>query len=205
MILNIHPENPQKRHIKRVAEIIKDGGIVVYPTDTTYGFGFDLFSKKALEKVLALKKLPHDKLLSLACADLKHVSQYGYVTNTSYKVMKHCLPGPYTFILKATKLVPRLMMTKRKTIGIRVPDNNIALDIINEVDHPIITTSVKLPDEEVMTEPYEIERRLGHLVDAVIDAGIILPDFSTIVDLSGDETTILREGKGAIDFFENPY
>jgi len=202
MILKVHEINPQKRHVQRIAEIIKDGGLIVYPTDTTYSFGLDIFSKKAIETVMAIKKLPGDKLLSLACSDLRHVSQYAHLTNTGYTVMKRALPGPYTFVLQATKLVPRLMMTKRKTIGIRVPDNIIARAIIEEVGHPIITTSVKLPDEEVMTEPYEIEERLGHIVEAVVDAGIIIPNFSTIVDLSTDVPQILREGKGEVNFLD---
>ena len=200
MLLEINTENPQVRHVRRVVETIKKGGIVVYPTDSTYGFGCDLFNKRAMEKILAIKRMPKNKLLSLICPDLKLVSQYGYVTNQSYKLMKRCLPGPYTFVLKATQLVPRIMMTKQKTIGIRMPENQVALDIVTELGHPIITTSVRLENEEIMSEPYEIEERLGHLVDIVIDAGIILPYPSSVLDLSGEEPVVLREGKGDTSF-----
>lgn len=200
MLLPMNTQNPQIRNIRKVVEVMKAGGIVVYPTDTTYAFGCDLFNKHAVEKILGIKKMPKDKLLSLICADLKTVSQYGYVTNSSYKLMKHCLPGPYTFVLKATQLVPRIMMTKQKTIGVRMPQCAIALAIVEELGHPLITASVALPGEEIMSEPYEINERLGHLVEIVIDAGIILPDPSSIIDLSVEPPLILREGKGDVSF-----
>ncbi len=200
MLLPISTEHPQPRKIRQVVDVIKRGGIIVYPTDTTYGFGCDLFNKRAMEKILAIKRMPKDKLLSLICSDLQTFSQYGHVTNQSYKLMKRCLPGPYTFILKATQLVPRIMMTKQKTIGVRMPENPVATAIVEELGHPIITTSVGLPDEEIMSESWEIEDRLGHLVDLVIDAGIILPFPSSIIDLSVEPPVILREGKGDISF-----
>lgn len=200
MLLEINQEYPQGRLIRQIVESIREGGIVIYPTDTTYGFGCDLFNRKAVEKILAIKRVPRNKLLSLICSDLKVVSQYGHLTNQAYKLMKRCLPGPYTFILKATQLVPRVMMTRQKTIGIRIPENKVALGIVEQLGHPIITTSVRLQGEEIMCEPIEIDKRLGHLVDTVIDAGIILPYPSSIIDLSVDTPLVLREGKGDTSF-----
>ena len=200
MIIAVNTEHPQTRHINRVVEILKKGGVIVYPTDTTYAFGCDLFNKKGVDKILAIKRMPKNKLLSLICPDLKVVSQYGYVTNQSYKMMKRCLPGPYTFILQATQLVPRVMVTKRKTIGIRIPDDRIAQAIVEALGHPLVTASVRLKSEEIMGEPYEIEERLGHLLDIVIDAGIILPSPSSVVDLNEEPPAILREGKGDLSF-----
>ena len=200
ILLAMNTQNPPTRNVKRAVEELKSGGIIVYPTDTTYAFGCDLFDKHAVEKILSIKRMPKDKLLSLICPDLKTVSQYGYVSNQSYKLMKRCLPGPYTFVLKATQLVPRIMMTRQKTIGVRMPQDNIALAIVAELGHPMITASVALPGEEAMSEPYEINARLGHVVEVVIDAGIILPNPSSIVDLSVEPPVIIREGKGDIAF-----
>ncbi len=200
MLLEINPEYPQGRRIKQVVDTIKKGGIVVYPTDTTYGFGCDIHNKRAVEKILAIKRMPKNKLLSLICPDLKAVSQYGFLSNQSYKLLKRCLPGPYTFILKATQLVPRIMMTNRKTIGVRIPENKVALAILQEIEHPVITASVRRAEEEIMSEPYEIEARLGHLVDIVVDSGIILPNPSSIIDLNQDPPVVIREGKGDISF-----
>ncbi len=203
MLLEVNTQNPEKRKIKQQAELLRDGGIVIYPTDTTYAFGCDMYNKHGVEKILAIKRMPRNKLLSLVCGDLKEASQYGFLENSSYKIMKRCLPGPYTFILKATKLVPRIMVTKRKTIGIRIPDNRIALDLVEELGHPIITASVRLEGEEIMGEPWDMHERLGHLVDSVLDAGIILPYESSVVDLSGDSPEVIREGKGDLDFIND--
>lgn len=200
ILLAMNTQNPPARNVKRAVEALKSGGIIVYPTDTTYALGCDLFDKRAVEKILSIKRMPKDKLLSLICPDLKTVSQYGFVSNQSYKLMKRCLPGPYTFVLKATQLVPRIMMTRQKTIGVRMPQDNIALAIVTELGHPIITASAALPGEEAMSEPYEINARVGHVVEVVIDAGIILPNPSTIVDLSVEPPVIIREGKGDISF-----
>jgi tRNA threonylcarbamoyl adenosine modification protein (Sua5/YciO/YrdC/YwlC family) len=203
--MELNTSNPQKRQIGQIIEMMKDGGVIVYPTDTTYAFGCDMNNKRGVEKILAIKKTPKDKLLSLICNDLKSVSQYGFLSNQGYKIMKHCLPGPYTFILKATQIVPRVMMTKRKTIGVRIPDNAIALAIVEALGSPMVTASVRIAkEEEIMSEPYEIESRLGHLLDCVIDAGIILPYPSTIIDMSEDPPEVLREGKGDTLFLSEP-
>lgn len=200
MLLEIDPERPQPRLIKRVVDQMRQDGVIVYPTDTTYAFACDLLNKRGVEKILAIKRMPKNKMLSLICSDLKDVSQYAYVTNTSYKLMKRCLPGAYTFILKATQLVPRITLTKQKTIGIRVPDNQIAMAIVQELGHPFVTASVRLEDEEIMSEPIEIHARIGHLLDVVIDAGIILPRPSSIIDLSVEPPLILRSGQGDVTF-----
>jgi len=197
MILELNSQNPQIRHIRKIVEVIRQGGVVVYPTDTTYGLGCDLNNKSAIERILAIKKMPRNKMLSVVASDLRDISQYAYVNNNSYKIMKRLLPGPYTFVLQATKLVPKIMLTRQRTIGIRVPDNNISLELVKEMGHPIISTSVRLPDsEQILTEPYEIQERLGHLVDIIIDSGIILPNPSTVIDLTNDTPEIIREGKG---------
>jgi len=201
MILEINPQNPQDRHIKRVVECLREGGVIVYPTDTTYGLGCDLYCKNAIERILAIKRMPRNKLLSMVCSDLRDISQYGFVDNTAYKIMKRSLPGPYTFVLKATKLVPKIMLTRQRTIGIRVPNEAISLTLGQQLGHPILSTSVRLPDtEEILSEPYEIQQRLGHLVDIVIDAGIILPTPSTVISLVEGVPEILREGKGLEEF-----
>ncbi len=198
MILELNSENPQPRLIKQIAEVMKSGGLAVYPTDTTYGLGCDINNKAAIERILAIKRMPRNKLLSIICCDLRDVSQYAYVSNNAYKIIKRLAPGPYTFVLQATKLVPKIMLTRQKTIGARLPSNNIALAIAKELGRPIISTSVRLPNNDViLTEPYEIQERLGHLVEIVVDSGIILPFPSTVVDLTRDVPEILREGKGA--------
>ncbi len=198
MILELNSENPQPRLIKQIAEVMKSGGLAVYPTDTTYGLGCDINNKAAIERIHAIKRMPRNKLLSIICCDLRDVSQYAYVSNNAYKIIKRLAPGPYTFVLQATKLVPKIMLTRQKTIGARLPSNNIALAIAKELGRPIISTSVRLPNNDViLTEPYEIQERLGHLVEIVVDSGIILPFPSTVVDLTRDVPEILREGKGA--------
>ena len=141
MLININPQNPQQRLIRKVVEILKAGGIVVYPTDTYYGIGCDLMNRKAIEKIYQLKRRDQDKPFSFICSDLKNISDYAKVSNYAYKTMKRLLPGPYTFILEGSKLVPKIMLTKRKTAGIRVPDNAICLALVRELGHPIITTS----------------------------------------------------------------
>lgn len=204
MLMEINTTPPPKRLIGQLVSMLRDGGVIVYPTDTTYAFGCDMHNKRGVEKILAIKRMPKDKLLSLICPDLKVVSQYGFLTNQGYKVMKHCLPGPYTFILKATQLVPRVMVTKRKTIGVRIPDNVVCQALVEQLGNPMVTASVRIADEDIMSEPYEIESRLGHLLEAVVDSGIILPHPSTIVDMSEDPPVVLREGKGDVSFLAEP-
>jgi tRNA threonylcarbamoyl adenosine modification protein (Sua5/YciO/YrdC/YwlC family) len=196
MVLRINPQNPQKRLIDKVAGILREGGVMAYPTDTIYGFGCDIFSKKAIQRIYQIKKRNRQKPFSFICSDLKNISQYAQVTNAAYKIMKRCLPGPYTFILPGSKLVPKIMLTKRKTVGIRVPNNNISLAIVKSLDHPIISTSVGLSGGEFLTDPLQIEERFGSQIDLTIDGGILANQPSSIISLLDDQVEIIREGLG---------
>ncbi len=201
MILKINSKNPQLRLIRKVIDCLSDGGLIGYPTDTIYGIGCDLFNKKAIARIYDIKGKDRQKPLSFICADLKEISRYAKVTNYAYKTMRKLLPGPYTFILEATHLVPKIMLTKRKTVGIRVPDNPISLSIIRELGHPIISTSVTKPDEKLYNDPEEIHETLKGKLELVIDGDRIVPEHSTIVDLSEEIPKIVRKGKGDIGYF----
>ena len=198
MYLQIHPDNPQPRLIKQVTECLLDGGVIAYPTDTIYGLGCNIFKPKAIERICRIKGIDPDKAqLSIICSDLSHLSDFAKSIDTPlYRVLKYYLPGPFTFILPASKQVPKLLQSKRNTIGLRVPDNRICRQILEALDHPIRSTS--LPGEmiEEYTDPEMIQTRLGHLVDIVIDGGIggMIP--STIVDCTTDEWSVIRQGLG---------
>jgi tRNA threonylcarbamoyl adenosine modification protein (Sua5/YciO/YrdC/YwlC family) len=202
MIVTINPKNPQPRLIRRVVEVLQGGGLIGYPTDTIYGVGCDLFNPEAIRKIHRLKKSEGKKPLSFICSDLKDISRYAYVSNYAYKMMKRLLPGAYTFVLKATKLVPKIAMTKQNTVGIRIPDNRICLALVKELGHPIISTSVYKPDEGLYNDPAEIEERFGKQLDLVIDGGVIVPEHSSIIDLSDDFPKVIREGKGDVSLFQ---
>jgi len=201
MIIAINPKNPQSRLIRRVVEVLEGGGVIGYPTDTIYGVGCDLFNPEAIRKIHRLKKLEGKKPLSFICSDLKDISHYAYVSNYAYKMMKRLLPGAYTFVLKATKLVPKIAMTKQNTVGIRIPDNKICLTLVKELGHPIISTSVYKPDEGLYNDPAEIEERFGKQLDLVIDGGVIVPEHSSIIDLTDDSPKVIRKGKGDVSLF----
>jgi tRNA threonylcarbamoyl adenosine modification protein (Sua5/YciO/YrdC/YwlC family) len=194
MLLAINPDNPQKRLINKVIEVLDQGGLIIYPTDTFYGIGCDLFNKKAIRRIYQLKKRPLTKPFSFVCADLKDISLYAKVSNNAYRIMKRSLPGPYTFILEGTRLVPKLMLTSRRTVGIRVPNNQICLGIVKGLGRPIISTSVTLSD------PSEIHEDYASFVDMVIDGGVISYEPSTVISLENDNPEVIREGKGEIDF-----
>ena len=196
MIFRINPSNPQKRLIDKAVEILKDGGIIAYPTDTIYGFGCDMYNKKAIQRIYQIKKRDPQKPFSFICSDLKNISLYAQVTNQAYKIMKRCLPGPYTFILLGTKLVPKIMVTKRKTVGIRVPNNNICLALVKTLGHPIISTSVGLSGGEVFSDPSLIEETFGSQIDVAIDGGHLANQPSTIISLIDDDVEVIREGLG---------
>ena len=201
MILRINPQNPQPRLIKKVVEIMNQGGVIAYPTDTVYGFGCSLFNKKGIERIYRIKRSEKNRPFSFICADLKDISLYTKVSNYAYKTMKRLLPGPYTFILEGTRLVPKIMLTKRSTAGIRVPDNPICLAVVKELGHPVISTSAQLPGGEIFYDPGEIEQRAGKLLDAVIDGGVLVSEPSSVIDLTEDRPKILREGKGDVSGF----
>ncbi|MEA3486233.1 MAG: L-threonylcarbamoyladenylate synthase [Thermodesulfobacteriota bacterium] len=201
MLLKINAENPQIRLIKKAVQVLNDGGVVIFPTDTSYGMGCDLFNKRGIEKIYEIKKRSRKQPFSFICADLGDISNYAVVANYAYKIMKRLLPGPYTFILGASRLVPKILLPKRKEVGIRIPDNDICLSLVREFGSPIISTTVKSRDDEIITDPYIIEEELGHCIDLVIDGGILSPELSTVVSLMDDIPEIVREGKGDPDVF----
>ena len=198
MLITIHSQNPQERLIRQVAEVLKNGGVIIYPTDTIYGLGCDIFQHKSIERICRIKNVdPQKANLSFVCYDLSDLSHYAKQLSTSvYRSMKQHLPGPYTFILNASKQVPRILKTKKDTIGIRIPDNKIARAIVKETSHPIL--SATLPGEyvEEYTDPEIIHERFEKLVDLVIDGGIggMVP--STIIDFTNEEPEMVRAGLG---------
>lgn len=202
MLLKINPHNPQTRQIDRVVDIIKKGGIVAYPTDTFYGIGCDIMNKKAIEKVYLLKKRNKTKPFSFICPDLKNISKYAKISNIAYRHMKRLLPGPYTFVLAGTKLVPKMMLTKRKTAGIRVPDNEIALSLARGLGHPIISTSATHPDGTVFENPSLLHDYFMKTIDVVIDGGPVANSPSSVVSLIDDIPEVIRHGAGDVEIFE---
>jgi tRNA threonylcarbamoyl adenosine modification protein (Sua5/YciO/YrdC/YwlC family) len=201
MLLSINSQNPQMRLIKKAVDILRDGGIIIYPTDTVYGLGCDLSNKKGIEKIYELKKRNRKQPLSFVCSDLKHISEYAKVTDYAYKTMKRLLPGAYTFILEASRLVPKIILPKRSTTGIRVPDNQICLSLVKELGQPIISTSVKTDQGETLGDPSVIKEYFGRMVDLIIDGGIIMPQPSSVISLVDDNIEIIRIGKGDISAF----
>jgi tRNA threonylcarbamoyl adenosine modification protein (Sua5/YciO/YrdC/YwlC family) len=202
MILAINSKNPQLRLVRKVIEVLEKGGVIGYPTDTVYGVGCDLFNQEAIRKIHRLKKMEGKKPLSFICSDLKDISRYAHVSNYAYKMMKRLLPGPYTFVLTATKLVPKIAMTKQNTVGIRIPDNKICLSLVRELGHPIISTSVYRPDEGLYNDPAEIEERFAKQLDLVIDGGVIVAEHSSIIDLTDEFPKVIRKGKGDVSLFQ---
>jgi tRNA threonylcarbamoyl adenosine modification protein (Sua5/YciO/YrdC/YwlC family) len=198
MYFSINSQNPQMRLIRKATEILQDGGIIIYPTDTVYGMGCDLYNKKGIEKIYEIKRRSKKQPLSFVCADLKDISRYARVSDYAYKTMKRLLPGPYTFILEASRLVPKIILPKRHTTGIRVPDNQICLSLVGELGHPIISTSVTVEDGEVLSNPLEIRERFEHRVDCIIDGGILVSEPSSVISLVDDSIEIVRVGKGDV-------
>lgn len=203
MILEINPKHPEPRKIKKVVEVLASGGIIAYPTDTYYGIGCDLLNKNSIEKIYQLKRRSPHQPFSFICSDLKNISEYAQVTNYAYKTMKRLLPGPYTFVLEGSRLVPRIMLTKRQTVGIRVPDNPICLSIVEELGHPIISTSATDPEDNsaILSTPREISEKLGHALDLIVDGGPIAGLPSSVISLIDDTPEILREGAGDVGLF----
>ena len=201
--LVIHPQNPEMRKIKEVVDCLKKGGIIIYPTDTIYGLGCDIFNTKAIERICHLKQVK-PSTLSFICHDLSHISDYVMQLSTPiFKIMKRALPGPYTFILKANTSVPKLLHTSKKTIGIRVPNHEIPLTIVKELGNPIITTSIKQEDDEInpyISDPDLIYEKYEKLVDIIIDGGSTGMIPSTILDCTNDSCEVVREGAGTVDW-----
>ncbi len=197
MRILIDPVKPKPRAVKRIAEILSDGGIIVYPTDTVYGLGCSITNKKGIDKINTIKA--SIKPRSIMFSDIKSISKYAKVSNEAFRLMKTLLPGPYTIVLPATRLVPRLLQSNRKSIGVRIPDHWFCQAIVDEIGEPIITTSVPLSHERLHIDPLEIEADLGHMVDAIVDSGI-LPDIpSTMISLETDTLQVIREGLGPVD------
>lgn len=198
----IHPENPQRRHISQAVDIINKGGVVVYPTDSSYAIGCHLDDKPAIDKIRQIRRVDKNHHFTLMCRDLSEISKYAIVDNINYRLLKAHTPGSYTFILEASREIPRrLKHPKRKTIGIRIPDNPIALALLEELDQPLISSTLILPDHEFpMTDPYEIQLFLEHQVDLIIDGGYSGHEASTVIDLMQSPPEVLRQGRGDIDW-----
>ncbi len=199
-LIRIYEENPNPRHIRRVVEVLRQGGVIIYPTDTIYGMGCDINNQKAIERICQIKGVRPDKQnFSFICYDLSNISEYTRVLSTPiFKVMKKTLPGPYTFLLNANNKVPKLLNSKKKTVGIRVPDHSIPRTLVKELGQPIVTTSIRDEDDvlEYSTDPELIYEKYRDLVDVVIDGGYGHNIASTVVDCTGDEFEIVREGLG---------
>ena len=202
--LEIHPRDPQLRLIRQAVEIIRAGGVVVYPTDSCYALGCHLGDKTAMERISRIRQTDRHHHFTLVCSDLSEIANYARVSNSQYRTLKAFTPGPYTFILPATKETPRrLQNEKRKTIGIRVPDHPVPMAILDELGEPIMSSTLVLPgDEHPMTDAREIQERLFHFVDAVIDSGNCGLEPSSVIDLAGPAPVIVRRGKGDVSAFE---
>lgn len=201
MLVAINSQNPQMRLIRRAVEILKSGGIVIYPTDTVYGMGCDLFNKRGIERIYEIQRRNRKQPLSFICADLKDISRYARVSDDAYKIMKRLLPGPYTFVLEASRLVPKIILPKRQTTGIRVPDNRICQALVAELGSPVISTSVKDETGELLSDPAVIAELYGKRVDMIIDGGIIAAAPSSVIGLLEEGPEVIREGKGDVSAF----
>ncbi len=204
LFLQIHPDNPQPRFIQQSVEIIRNGGVVIYPTDSSYALGCHIGDKGAMERIRRIRKLDDNHNFTLVCRDLTEISNYAKIDNRDYRLLKNLTPGPFTFIHKATKQVPRrLMHAKRKTIGIRVPDNNIVRALLQELGEPIMSTTLILPGDEMpLTDPYEMRDLLDHHVDLIIDGGYCGFEPTTVVVMTEEVPQVVREGKGDAALFE---
>lgn len=200
MILTIHPENPEPRVVKRAAEVLASGGLIIYPTDTVYGIGCSVEQKEAIERIYLIKRQRADRPFSFVCSDLTHISEYAHVSNAAFKIMKHLIPGAYTFILPAARMkqLPKILLSKRKTVGIRVPDSKVTLAIVKELGHPILSTSVTGESGELLNDPEIIEATFHDSVDLIIDGGTLVSNPSTVLDLTGDQPVVIRQGAGDV-------
>jgi tRNA threonylcarbamoyl adenosine modification protein (Sua5/YciO/YrdC/YwlC family) len=200
----IHPDNPQVRLIRRTVEIVRDGGVIVYPTDSSYALGCLIGDKAAMDRIRCIRQVDDSHNFTLVCRDLSEIATYARVDNRDYRLLRSLTPGAYTFIHKATKQVPRrLQHPKRKTIGIRVPDNRISQDLLAELGEPLMSSTLILPgDDQPLTDPYEMRELLDHLVDLVIDGGYCGLEATSVVDMTGDAPEVVRAGKGDVSLLE---
>lgn len=203
MLLKIHPETPGQRHVQKAVEILKNGGVIIFPTDTVYGLGCDIYNNKAVERVARIKGINIEKAnFSFICHNLSHLTDYAkHVNNPSFKLMKQCLPGPFTFILEASSNVPRIFRSRKKTIGIRIPDNNIIVEIVRELGNAVLTTSMHDEDEvlDYITDPELIHEQYMSVVDAVIHGGFGGNKPSTVIDCTGPVPQLVRQGIGQVE------
>lgn len=203
MIFVINEQNPQKRLIQKARDILLEGGVIIYPTDTVYAYGCDINDKRAIEKIYHIKKIARNKPLSFIFSDISELHEYvRNISDTSFKIMKKAFPGPYTFIFKATRLVPKIAITNQKTIGVRIPDNNVALDLVRALGRPILSASVNTGSGEYIIQPSDLEKVYRNEVDLVIDCGPKISEPSTVIDFSEGDATIIRKGKGDLFFAE---
>jgi tRNA threonylcarbamoyl adenosine modification protein (Sua5/YciO/YrdC/YwlC family) len=202
MLIEINSENPQSRLIAKAVELLEKGGIIAYPTDTTYGIGCSIFNKRGIERIYLLKQREMKKPFSFICSDISDVARYSKVSNYSFKILKRYLPGPYTFVLTASSEVPNLLVTKQKTVGIRIPNNKICLAIVKQLGHPIITTSANISGEEPIGDPLQVEQELGKKLDLVINGGILSANVSSVISLINDIPEVLRKGSGDVSWCE---
>ncbi len=200
----IHPDNPQPRLIRQAVDILRNGGVIIYPTDSSYAIGCHIGDKSALDRIRRIRRLDDKHNFTLVCRDLSEISNYTKLDNQQYRLIKSLTPGPYTFILKATKQVPkRLMHPKRKTIGIRIPDNRIALALLEDLNEPILSSTLILPGDDMpMMDPYEMKHSLEHQVDLIIDGGYCGYDPTTVIVMEDDEPWVARHGKGDASLFD---
>ncbi|MEM8609258.1 MAG: L-threonylcarbamoyladenylate synthase [Myxococcota bacterium] len=197
MRIEIHPTHPQARLVKQVTDILRRGGVVVYPTGTVYGLGCDIHQKRAVERIYQIRQLKKDHPLSFLCPDLSKIARYAYVDDFAYRIMKRLIPGPYTFVLKATREVPKILVRKQKTVGIRVPDHPVVHAMLEELGSPIVSASAT-SEGEILNDPDDLHARFSH-VDAFVDSGWGGIEPSTVIDLTGDEALVIREGAGPVD------
>jgi len=202
MLVKINSQNPQLRLIRKVAEILKNGGIIAYPTDTYYGIGCDIMNKKAIERIYWLKRRHKNKPFSFICSGLKNISHYAKVSNYAYKTMRRLLPGPYTFVLEGSRMVPKIMLTKRKTAGIRVPNHRICIALTEALENPIISTSASMPDGTIANDPALLHDHFSTNLEVVIDGGPVPGHPSSVISLIDDMPEIIREGVGDVSIFE---
>ncbi|MBL0712573.1 MAG: threonylcarbamoyl-AMP synthase [Desulfosarcina sp.] len=202
MLLNINAANPQLRLIARAAQILKQGGVAAYATDTFYGIGCDITNKKAIAKIYQLKQRDKKKPFSFMCSDLKNISRYAKVSNYAYKTMKRLLPGPYTFVLEGSREVPKMMLPRRKTAGIRVPNHALCIALVRELGNPILTTSATMPDGTVFDDASLIHDHFGPRLDVVIDSGPVPGTPSSVISMIDDIPGIIRAGAGDVSLFE---
>ncbi|MCK5688113.1 threonylcarbamoyl-AMP synthase [Myxococcota bacterium] len=203
--LHIKKQHPQPRHIQRSVDALKLGGLVVYPTDTTYGLGCDIYAKRSIERIYALKGMSRKQQLSFICSDLSEVARYTVISDRAYRIMRHHVPGPYTFILPATREVPKILQSKTRTVGIRIPECMVATELVRGLGHPIVTTTVAREIEgetAYSNDPDEISSLFGRSLDVLLDAEALYGEPSSVIDLTGDEPVIIRKGAGDLSWLE---